>query len=233
MRGIDFINCPTTTLSQIDSSIGGKTAIDLGETKNIVGAFWQPKVVLVDFDALATLPRRHFVNGLAEAIKAGLIADPELFALFECEHPEENIERIIYRSLRVKKNVVENDEHEQGQRACLNFGHTIGHGIEAVKGVRGRRTNGLFHGECVALGMLPMIEDKSLVRRTRAIYRTLGLPTRTGVDKNKVLSYMQHDKKSAGSTITVIKVPGLGCWRADKIPMTELPALLGIKENED
>ena len=174
-----------------------------------------------------------FVNGLAEAIKAGLIADPELFALFECEHPEENIERIIYRSLRVKKNVVENDEHEQGQRACLNFGHTIGHGIEAVKGVRGRRTNGLFHGECVALGMLPMIEDKSLVRRTRAIYRTLGLPTRTGVDKNKVLSYMQHDKKSAGSTITVIKVPGLGCWRADKIPMTELPALLGIKENED
>ena len=233
MRGIDFVNCPTTTLSQIDSSIGGKTAIDLGETKNIVGAFWQPKVVLVVFDARATLPRRHFVNGLAEAIKAGLIADPELFALFECEHPEENIERIIYRSLRVKKNVVENDEREQGQRACLNFGHTIGHGIEAVKGVRGRRTNGLFHGECVALGMLPMIEDKSLVRRTRAIYRTLGLPTRTGVDKNKVLSYMQHDKKSAGSTITVIKVPGLGCWRADKIPMTELPALLGIKENED
>ena len=233
MRGIDFINCPTTTLSMIDSSIGGKTAVDLGDTKNIVGAFWQPKVVLVDFDALATLPRRHFVNGLAEAIKAGLIADPELFALFECEHPEENIERIIYRSLRVKKNVVENDEHEHGQRACLNFGHTIGHGIEAVKGVRGRRTNGLFHGECVALGMLPMIEDKSLVRRTRAIYRTLGLPTRTGVDKNKVLSYMQHDKKSAGSTITVIKVPGLGCWRADKIPMTELPALLGIKENED
>ena len=228
MRGIDFINCPTTTLSMIDSSIGGKTAIDLGETKNIVGAFWLRKVVLVDFDAVATLPRRHFVNGLAEAIKAGLIADPELFALFECEHPEENIERIIYRSLRVKKNVVENDEHEQGQRACLNFGHTIGHGIEAVKGVRGRRTNGLFHGECVALGMLPMIEDKSLVRRTRAIYRTLGLPTRTGVDKNKVLSYMQHDKKSAGSTITVIKVPGLGCWRADKLPMTELPTFLGI-----
>lgn len=102
MRGIDFVNCPTTTLSQIDSSIGGKTAIDLGETKNIVGAFWQPKVVLVDFDALATLPRRHFVNGLAEAIKAGLIADPELFALFECEHPEENIERIIYRSAIIK-----------------------------------------------------------------------------------------------------------------------------------
>lgn len=103
MRGIDFVNCPTTTLSQVDSSIGGKTAIDLGETKNIVGAFWQPKVVLVDFDTLETLPRRHYVNGLAEAVKMGLIADPELFALFEQGKPEDNIEQIIYRSLRVKK----------------------------------------------------------------------------------------------------------------------------------
>ena len=233
MRGIDFINCPTTTLSMIDSSIGGKTAVDLGDTKNIVGAFWQPKLVIVDPDTLSTLPRRHYINGLAEAVKASLLADPELFAIFEKGDVDARIGEIIYRSLRFKKNIVEQDEQEHGMRKALNFGHTIGHGIEAVKGVRGRRTNGLFHGECVALGMLPMIEDKSLVRRTRAIYRTLGLPTRTGVDKNKVLSYMQHDKKSAGSTITVIKVPGLGCWRADKIPMTELPALLGIKENED
>lgn len=233
MRGIDFVNCPTTTLSQIDSSIGGKTAIDLGETKNIVGAFWQPRVVLVDFDTLTTLPHRHFVNGLAEAVKMGLIADAELFGLFECENPEENIERIIYRSLRVKKNVVENDEREQGMRACLNFGHTIGHGIEAVKGIRGRRTNGLYHGECVALGMLPMIEDKALLKRVRAVYRTLGLPTRTGVDRHRVLGYMQHDKKSGGGSITVIRVPGLGCWRADKIAMTELPALLGIREDEE
>ena len=233
MRGIDFINCPTTTLSMIDSSIGGKTAVDLGDTKNIVGAFWQPKLVIVDPATLSTLPRRHYINGLAEAVKASLLADPELFAIFEKGDVDARIGEIIYRSLRFKKNIVEQDEQEHGMRKALNFGHTIGHGIEAVKGVRGRRTNGLFHGECVALGMLPMIEDKSLVRRTRAIYRTLGLPTRTGVDKNKVLSYMQHDKKSAGSTITVIKVPGLGCWRADKIPMTELPALLGIKENED
>lgn len=232
MRGIDFVNCPTTTLSQIDSSIGGKTGIDLGDTKNIVGAFWQPRVVLVDPDVLQTLPRRHVVNGLAEALKAGLLADPELYALFECEHPEQNIEQIIYRSLRFKKSIVEQDEREGGVRACLNFGHTIGHGIEAVKGIKGRRINGLYHGECVALGMLPMIEDKALVKRTRAIYRTLGLPTRTGVDKRKVLSYMQHDKKSAGATITVIRVPGLGCWRVDTLPMTELPGLLGL-EPED
>ena len=229
MRGIDFINCPTTTLSMIDSSIGGKTAIDLGETKNIVGAFWQPKVVLVDFDTLKTLPRRQVVNGLAEALKTGIIGDPQLFALFECEHPEENIEQIVYRSLKFKKKIVEQDEREGSVRACLNFGHTIGHGIEAVRGVRGRRTTGLYHGECVALGMLPMIEDTALLKRTRAIYRALGLPTRAGANKEKVLAYMQHDKKARGDHITVIKCPGLGCWRADSLPMTELPALLGME----
>ena len=232
MRGIEFAQCPTTTLSQVDSSIGGKTAVDLGETKNIVGAFWQPCVVLIDPDTLDTLPRRQYVNGLAEALKAGIIADPELFVLFEKGHVEDNIEEIIYRSLQVKKRVVEQDERENGMRACLNFGHTIGHGIEAVKGIRGRRTNGLYHGECVALGMLPMIEDKQLVKRTRAVMRTLGLPVRTGVDKHKVLGYMQHDKKSRGDSITVIRVPGLGCWRADKIAVSELGGLLGITEEE-
>ena len=230
MRGIDFVNCPTTTLSQIDSSIGGKTAIDLGSAKNIVGAFWQPKVVLIDPRTLATLPRRQYVNGLAEAVKAGLIADPELFDLFENGDADKDIETIIYRSLLVKKKIVEQDERESGARKALNFGHTIGHGIEAVKGVRGRRTNGLYHGECVALGMLPMIEDRSLQKRTRAVLRKLGLPVRTGVDKRKVLEYMRHDKKSGGASITVIRVPGLGCWRADTLPMTQLPALLGLEE---
>ena len=232
MRGIEFAQCPTTTLSQVDSSIGGKTAVDLGETKNIVGAFWQPCVVLIDPDTLDTLPHRQYVNGLAEALKAGIIADPELFALFEKGNVEDNIEEIIYRSLQVNKRVVEQDERENDMRACLNFGHTIGHGIEAVKGIRGRRTNGLYHGECVALGMLPMIEDKQLVKRTRAVMRTLGLPVRTGVDKHKVLGYMQHDKKSRGDSITVIRVPGLGCWRADKIAVSELGGLLGIAEEE-
>lgn len=230
MRGIDFVNCPTTTLAQIDSSIGGKTAIDLGSAKNIVGAFWQPQVVLVDPDTLATLPRRQYINGLAEAVKSGLIADPELFGIFETGDVDKDIETIIYRSLLVKKKIVEQDERESGARKALNFGHTIGHGIEAVKGVRGRRTNGLYHGECVALGMLPMIEDRSLQKRTRAVLRKLGLPVRTGVDKHKVLEYMRHDKKSGGKSITVIRVPGLGCWRADTLPMTQLPALLGLEE---
>ena len=230
MRGIDFINCPTTTLSMIDSSIGGKTAVDLGDTKNIVGAFWQPKLVVVDGDTLATLPRRHYVNGRAEAIKAGLLADPELFGIFENGDVDKDIDTIIYRSLKFKKSIVEQDETEHGARRALNFGHTIGHGIEAVKGIKGRRTTGLFHGECVALGMLPMIESNALRKRTRAVYRRLGLPTRTGFDKEKVYAEMIHDKKAQGSQITIIKVPGLGCWRAETVPVESLRTLLGLED---
>ena len=230
MRGIDFINCPTTTLSMIDSSIGGKTAVDLGDTKNIVGAFWQPKLVIVDPDTLSTLPRRHFINGLAEAVKAGLLADPELFSIFEKEDVDDRIGEIICRSLRFKKSIVEQDETEQGMRKALNFGHTIGHGIEAVKGIKGRRTTGLFHGECVALGMLPMIESKALQKRVRGVYRRLGLPTRTAYDKEKVLAEMLHDKKAQSGQITIIKVPGLGCWRAETIPVEGLRPLLGMED---
>ena len=217
MRGIDFINCPTTTLSMIDSSIGGKTAVDLGDTKNIVGAFWQPKLVIVDPDTLATLPRRHYINGLAEAVKASLLADPELFGIFEKGDIDGQINEIIYRSLRFKKNIVEQDETERGMRKALNFGHTIGHGIEAVKGIK-------------ALGMLPMIESKALQKRVRAIYRRLGLPLRTTYNKEKVLAEMLHDKKAQGGQITIIKVPGLGCWRAETIPVEGLRPLLGMEE---
>ena len=226
MRGVDFINCPTTTLSQIDSSIGGKVAVDLDRTKNIVGAFWQPKLVVVDPDTLATLPRRHFVNGLAESVKMSLTCDAELFELFETGDVDENLETIIRRSLLIKKSVVERDETEQGLRAILNFGHTLGHGIEAVKGIGGRRKNGLYHGECVALGMLPMIEDKQLQKRTRAVFRKLGLPCRAAYNKEKVLAYMLHDKKARGGQITLVKVPGLGCWRLDKVPVSQLETIV-------
>ena len=221
MRGVDFINCPTTTLSQIDSSIGGKTAVNLAGTKNVVGAFHQPRLVVADPDTLATLPRRHFINGLAEAVKAGLIADEDLFELFETGDADKDLEEILYRSLVVKKNVVENDERETGLRAVLNFGHTIGHGIESAE-----HLGGLYHGECVALGMLPMIEDRQLQKRTRAVLRKLGLPCRASYNKEKVLSYMLHDKKARGDSITLVKVPGLGCWRLDKVPVSELETIV-------
>ncbi len=149
MRGIDFVNIPTTTLAQIDSSIGGKTAINAGGIKNNIGAFYQPIKVLIDFDTLSTLPRRHYVNGLVEALKAGLIYDPQLFALFENGNIDDDLEKIIYRSLCMKKDVVEKDERESGLRKILNFGHTIGHAIEGYY-----HMEEYLHGECVAMGML-------------------------------------------------------------------------------
>ena len=153
MRGIDFYNVATTTLSSIDSSIGGKVAIDYEGYKNIVGAFYQPKGVLIDLDTLKTLDARNVHNGLVEAIKTGLIGDKALFEMFENEDVMNNLEEVIYRSLCFKKRVVEEDEKEMGIRKILNFGHTIGHGIESFK--KGE----LLHGECVGLGMLKVIDD--------------------------------------------------------------------------
>lgn len=218
MRGVAFINCPTTTLSQIDSSIGGKTAVNLEGAKNTVGAFYQPKLVAIDPDTLQTLPERHFANGLAEAVKAGLLADESLFELFETADPHEAIEEIIYRSLVMKKNIVEQDERENGPRAALNFGHTLGHAIESAN-----HLGGLYHGECVALGMLPMTEQPSLRRRMRAVYKKLGLPTRIRYNGEEIYDFIRHDKKAgADGCITVVRVPKLAEYRLDRIPMEAL-----------
>ena len=205
MRGVDFINCPTTTLAQIDSSIGGKVAVNLGHTKNLVGAFWQPKLVVADTAALDTLTPRHYANGLAEAVKAGLIADADLFELFETEDAREHIEEIITRSLVVKKNIVERDERENGPRAALNFGHTLGHAIESLEGL-----GGLYHGECVALGMLPMIDDSKLRQRARAVYKKLGLPSRVSYDGDALMEYLRRDKKSGAEGVKTARVRELG-----------------------
>lgn len=204
MRGIDFVDIPTTTLSQIDSSIGGKVAINLDHVKNIIGCFYQPKMVFVDSDTLSTLPKRHFVNGLVEAIKAGLIYDKGLFSLFEQNKIEKHIDEIIVRSLSVKKDVVEKDEKEENLRKILNFGHTIGHGIESLY------IDSMLHGECVAIGMLPMIEDAALKQRVIRIYEMLGLPQNISYDKEKVFEIIHKDKKAHGSKITIVKVKELG-----------------------
>lgn len=201
MRGIDFYNVPTTVLSQVDSSIGGKTAVNLDGVKNIAGAFHQPKMVLADTATLETLPPRQVSAGLAEAIKAGLIADAALFALFEHGAAGEQMEAIIASSLRIKRAVVEQDEREQGLRRILNFGHTIGHGIESV--------TGLLHGECVALGMLPMCAPAVRARLVPVLER-LGLPTAVRADPEKVYAAVLHDKKAAGGGVTVVRVNTIG-----------------------
>ena len=211
MRGIDFYNIPTTLLSQIDSSIGGKTAINLGGVKNNVGAFYQPKKVLVDPELLATLPQRQISNGLAEAIKMSLTSDQELFGIFENEDVESHMDEIIIRSLNIKKNVVEQDEKETGLRRILNFGHTVGHGIESSEGMEA-----LYHGECVALGMIPMCNEKIRPRVIEVLkkcnlYRTLDY------NWEKITEAAFHDKKADGDSVTVITVSEIGSFEMKKM----------------
>ncbi|MBR6558570.1 MAG: 3-dehydroquinate synthase [Clostridia bacterium] len=216
MRGIDFYNVPTTLLSQIDSSIGGKVAINLDGIKNIVGAFYQPKKVLVDPDVLKTLPLRQISSGLAEAIKMSLTSDKALFELFENQDINENIDEIIVRSLEIKRSVVEQDEREKSLRKILNFGHTLGHGIESSENL-----GGLYHGECVALGMIPMCGKETRERLVRVL-RKVNLPTDIQVDVDSIISAMNHDKKFDGETVDVIFVNTPGEFEIKNITKDEL-----------
>lgn len=213
MRGIDFYNIPTTVLSQVDSSIGGKVAINLDGVKNVVGAFYQPRRVLIDPDVLGTLPRRQIANGLAEAVKMSLTSDAELFSIFERGEAEEKIDTVIERSLLIKKAVVEQDERENGLRRVLNFGHTLGHGIEAGEALHGR-----YHGECVSLGMLPMCAP-DVRARLLPVLKTLGLPTVLDGDLEKVLELASHDKKRVGEEIAVIQVEQVGAFEERRMPL--------------
>lgn len=221
MRGIDFINIPTTTLSQIDSSIGGKVGIDVEGTKNCVGAFWQPQLVIIDPDVLQTLSSRHLYNGLIEALKAGLIADKELFEIFESKNILENIDEIILRALEVKRKVVEEDEKEIGIRKILNFGHTIGHGYESA-------TNfcKYYHGECVGLGMLAILENEDLKNRTYNILEKMNCPTTIECDNDVVYQYVLQDKKSNGETITIVQVNELGRAELSEKSFNDLERLI-------
>ena len=215
MRGIDFYNIPTTVLSQVDSSIGGKTAIDFGGFKNIIGAFWQPKKVVIDPDVLKTLPLRQRNNGLAEAVKMSLTSDAELFRIFEEENIDENLTTIIERSLRIKKAVVEQDEKESGLRKILNFGHTLGHAIESSASPE------LYHGECVALGMLPMCSDEVRAQLIPVLGK-IGLPTTISIPTDKIREAMGHDKKSSASGIDAVLVDEPGSFRIVNLSVDEL-----------
>lgn len=216
MRGIDFYNIPTTLLSQIDSSIGGKTAINFAGVKNIVGAFYQPKRVLIDPDLLNTLPKRQISNGLAEAIKVALTSDKVLFNIFENEDIEQNLDEIIIRALQVKKYVVEQDEKEAGLRKILNFGHTIGHGIESSVGL-----SELYHGECVALGMLPMCSE-ALRSRLLKVLNKCGLYRSFEYDWDSIEKAAFHDKKADGGIVSVITVDEVGSFNIKSLECSDV-----------
>lgn len=205
MRGIDLYTVPTTLLGQVDASIGGKTAIDLDGVKNCVGAFWQPRGVLIDTDVLQTLPARQIANGMAEIIKMALTHDADLFSMLEADG-QTDWNTVILRALQIKKAVVEADELESGVRRVLNFGHTLGHGIEAAAGL-----NGLLHGEAVALGMIPMCAPE-VRARLLPILRRWGLPTDLSVEPEAILQAVRHDKKCTGDQIAFVTVPRIGAY---------------------
>ncbi|MBQ9992179.1 MAG: 3-dehydroquinate synthase [Firmicutes bacterium] len=220
MRGIDFYNIPTTLLSQVDSSIGGKVAVDFMGCKNIIGAFYQPKAVLIDSDVLATLEPRHIANGYAEIIKIAASCDKELFEKLEQNDADAAIDEIIAGALKLKKNVVEQDVAETGLRRVLNFGHTLGHAIESATGFEE-----LYHGECVALGML-LVTEGDVRDRIAALLQKYKLPTEHSYDKQAVLNALGMDKKKDGSDITIVKVDEIGSFRFEKLAVDDLKRIM-------
>ena len=219
MRGIDCYGVPTTVLADVDASSGGKTAVNFRGVKNIVGAFYQPKAVLIDPDTLKTLPSRQINSGLAEAVKMALTLDGKLFERFEKEDPD--LEEIITRSVLLKRDIVEQDEKETDLRRVLNFGHTIGHGIEsAAKGT-------LLHGESVALGMLPMCAGPVRERLIKVLER-MGLPTEIDLDPNEVYAAMIHDKKSLAGGVGIVRCDAPGTFTIETVPFEKLRPLIDI-----
>ena len=209
MRGVDFYNIPTTLLSMVDSSIGGKVAIDLDGIKNIVGAFYQPCRVLIDPDVLDTLSPRQIRAGLAEAIKMAATCDDGLLSYIEDIDPDrttaEQWDHVIEGALRIKKSVVEVDPTEKGLRRVLNFGHTVGHAVESSQNGR------YLHGECVALGMLPMCAPK-VRERLRRLLERWELPTHVSTTSEELLPYLCHDKKMSEDVIVTVHVETAGSY---------------------
>ena len=226
MRGIDFIQIPTTVLAQVDSSVGGKTAIDHEKGKNLIGAFHQPRLVLCDLGLLSTLPAREIRCGYAEIIKYGLLGDRAFFDWLEHNVKDvlalepASIQHAVARSVEMKAEIVAADEREGGQRALLNLGHTFGHALEAEVGFG----DTLLHGEAVTIGMAQAFRYSALnldcseedEARAIAAIRHAGLPTRMGeirnapFDAERLLTHMGHDKKAEGGTLTFVLVHGIG-----------------------
>jgi 3-dehydroquinate synthase len=222
LRGIAFVQVPTTLLAQVDSSVGGKVGVNLKAGKNLVGAFYQPRLVLCDLDTLKTLPDRYFRTGLAEVIKYGIIYDAKLFALLERDLPKllrresQSLASIVARCCEIKAEVVSRDETEGGQRAILNFGHTVGHAIEVVSNY-----GGFLHGEAISIGQITAakISDRLLnlpkrdVRRIENLFQRAGLPTRiklNSVQRRKLFAVMRLDKKVSGGEIKFVLAKRIG-----------------------
>ena len=211
LRGVDVVHVPTTMLGMVDAAVGGKTGINTGAGKNLVGAFHEPKGVLCDLTALETLPRQDLVSGLAEVVKVGFTHDPRILELLESDGPDAHLPELIERAIKVKAAVVADDLTEQGGRETLNYGHTLGHAIEKVEDYRWR------HGAAVSVGLVFVAElarlagrlDDDTAARHAAVLQGLGLPTSYDGDWDRLLSAMRIDKKSRANRLRFVVLDAL------------------------
>lgn len=223
MRGIDFIQVPTTLLAMVDSSIGGKTGVDIPEGKNLVGAFHLPKKIIRDAKFLETLPEKELKNGLAEMIKTAVLFDPEMFAdlerLASLDSPERlaRLANLVDRTASWKQKIVDEDFKEGGKRKLLNLGHTFGHAIEKVSDFA------ISHGEAVAMGMRIVGKDVPEIDRILDAY---GYGKLEDLPKDKIIDAIRRDKKRSGDTITLIVPRKIGACELVETPMTELESWL-------
>ena len=242
LRGIEFVQAPTTLLAQVDSSVGGKVGVNLNAGKNLVGAFYQPRLVACDLDTLKTLPDREFRAGLAEVIKYGIIYDAKLFAQIEkdlhklLKREAKMLAAVVARCCEIKAEVVGRDETEGGPRAILNFGHTIGHAIEAVSGY-GR----FLHGEAIAIGQVAVarissrllgLPERDLERIVR-LFRRVGLPTTVrlrAAQRPKLFAAMRLDKKVSGGEIKFVLARKIGRVQyGQKVPVALIDEALNLQ----
>ncbi len=231
MRGIEFVQIPTTVLSQVDSSVGGKTAVDIAGGKNLVGAFHQPSLVLCDVDTLDTLTPEFFADGMGEVVKYGMIKSNELFDILCDSDIKSNITDIIKRCVSIKADVVANDEFDRGERALLNFGHTLGHAIEKYYDF-----SGISHGCGVAIGMSTfthIAEAKGLCKacvsdKLDALLKKCALPCTTDIDMKTLYNNSLGDKKRSTDGIDIILCSDIGKSDVVKMTLKEYSDFLGI-----
>lgn len=229
LRGIDFIQIPTTLLACVDSSVGGKTAIDLKAGKNLAGAFYQPKLVIADFETLSTLTDGIFADGMAEVIKYGVIFDKAFFEFLRDNEAKDNLEYVITRCVELKRDIVNADEKEKGVRALLNFGHTVGHAIEKCSGYK------IPHGSAVAIGMVIISRaaykcsfcDENYADIIASLNKKYSLPVSTDFSASELSSAAMADKKRAGDKIKLIIPEALGNCVIKSVPTSELEKIIG------
>ena len=229
LRGIDFIQIPTTLLACVDSSVGGKTAIDLKAGKNLAGAFYQPKLVIADFGTLSTLTGGIFADGMAEVIKYGVIFDKAFFEFLRDNEAKDNLEYVITRCVELKRDIVNADEKEKGVRALLNFGHTVGHAIEKCSGYK------IPHGSAVAVGMVIISRaaykcsfcDENYADIIASLNKKYSLPVSTDFSSSELSSAAMADKKRAGDKIKLIIPEALGNCVIKSVPTSELEKIIG------